>query len=66
MKVLDEYILVVVFMLLLKRVYFLANKTQSCDHSNIDFDEYLVTMLFILLLKTCSFPCFLLNEIKVA
>ena len=34
MKVLDEYILMVLFVLLLKRVHFLANETQRCDYSN--------------------------------
>ena len=34
MKALDEYFLMVLFVLLLKRVHFLVNETQRCDHSN--------------------------------
>ena len=34
MKALDEYIVMVLFVLSLKRVYFLANETQMWDHSN--------------------------------
>ena len=34
MKALDEYILMVLFEILLKRVHFLANETQRCDYSN--------------------------------
>ena len=34
MKALDESILMVLFVLLLKRVHFLTNETKRCEHSN--------------------------------
>ena len=34
MKALDEHILMVLFVLLLKRIHFHANETKRCDHSN--------------------------------
>ena len=34
MKAFDEYIIVVLLVLSLKRVHFLVNQTERCDHSN--------------------------------
>ena len=39
MKALDEYILMALFVLLLKRVNFLVRETR-CDHSMKALDEY--------------------------
>ena len=40
-KALHEYILMVVFVLLLKTVHFLLNETKRCDHSN----DYLIMQI---------------------
>ena len=51
MKALDEYILMVLFVLLLKRVHFLASETQECDHSN-ENSRWEHNILFVLLMKS--------------
>ena len=49
MKALDEYILMVLFVLLLKRVHFLANETQRCQTTQLKaLDEYILMELFVL------------------
>ena len=51
MKALDEYFLMVLFVLLLKRVQFLVNETQSVTTQMKALDEYSLMALFVLLLK---------------
>ena len=46
-KALDEYVLMVMFVLLLKRVHFLAGVTTQMKA----LDEYILMVMFVLLLK---------------
>ena len=55
MKALNEYILVVLFVLLLKRVHFLANETKGVTTQMKALNEYLLIVLFVLLLKRVQF-----------
>ena len=56
MKALDEYFLMVLFVLLLKRVQFLVNETQSVTTQMKSLDEYSLMALFVLLMKRVHFP----------
>ena len=56
-KSLDEYILVLLFMLLLKRVHFLANKTWRCDHSNESPWSAHSSVAVYVITKESSFSC---------
>ena len=49
MKALDEYLLMVLFVLLLKRVHFLANTQMKA------VDQYILMVLFVLLQKIVHF-----------
>ena len=51
MRALDEYILMVVFVLLLRRVHFLTNETESVTTQMKALDEFFLIVLFNLLLK---------------
>ena len=56
MKSLDEHNLMVLYALLLKRVHFLVNQTQRCDHSNeSSLMSTILMVLFVLLLKRVHF-----------
>ena len=51
MKALDKYILMVPFVLLLKRVHILANKPKCVTTQMKALDKYILMVLFVLLLK---------------
>ena len=51
MKALDEYILMLLFVLLLRRVHFLAGVTTQMKA----LDEYILMVLFVLVLKRVHF-----------
>ena len=56
MKAFDEYILMVQFLLLLKRVHFLVNESSKGVTSQMKaLDEYILMVLFVLLLKRVHF-----------
>ena len=60
MKALNEYILVVLFVLLLKRVHFLANETKGVTTQMMKaLDEYFLMITFLSLLKKVHFLVFL-------
>ena len=59
MKAIDEYILMVLFVLLLKRVLFLVNETYKCMTTQMKaLDKYISMVLFVLLLKRVHLPLF--------
>ena len=56
MKALDEYILMVLFVLLLKREFiFLQTKPNGVTSQMRALDEYILMVLFVLLLKRVHF-----------
>ena len=59
MKALDEYILMVLFVLLLKRVHFLKTKPKGVTTQMKALDECILMVPFVLLLKRVHF---LVNE----
>ena len=66
MKALDEYILMVLFVLLLKRVHFLVNETYICKGVTTQMkalDEYFLMVVFTLLLNRVQavFAIFVFN-----
>ena len=59
MKALAEYILTVLFVLLLKRVHFFVNETYKCMTTQMKaLDKYISMVLFVLLLKRVHLPLF--------
>ena len=54
-KDLDECILMVLFVLLLKRVHFLPTKPKGVTTQMKALDEYILMVLFVLLLKRVHF-----------
>ena len=55
METLKEYILMVLFALLLKRVHFLLNETKDVTTQMKALNEYFLMVLFVLLLKRVHF-----------
>ena len=51
MKALDEYIEMVLFVLLLKRVHFLEAKPQGVTTQMKALEDHILIVLFVLLLK---------------
>ena len=56
MKALDEYILMVLFVLLLKRVRFLVMKAKAVTTQMKALDEYILMVLFVIT-EESSFSC---------
>ena len=56
MKAPDQYLLMVLFVLLLKRVHFLVMKPKGVTTQMKALDECIQMVLFMLLLKTVHFP----------